>query len=183
MKPTRLSVLKSTWLSRIKVSSCRSSPDKRGKLSRLPGANLLLNKPGSDVALLNAVAKVLLDENLAVTPATPELAAALNDFTPEKVAELTGVAADAIRDLARAYAAAEKAIILFTSGLAYPGADAQLAHAAANLAILGGKLGKEGSGILALQEKNNSQGALDVGFVPGQGGSGCTTDYCRLFSW
>jgi len=144
--------------------------DKRGKLSRLPGANLLLNKPGSDVALLNAVAKVLLDENLAVTLATPELAAALNDFTPEKVAELTGVAADAIRDLARAYAAAEKAIILFTSGLAYPGADAQLAHAAANLAILGGKLGKEGSGILALQEKNNSQGALDVGFVPGQGG-------------
>ncbi|MDK9716608.1 MAG: molybdopterin-dependent oxidoreductase [Trichlorobacter sp.] len=144
--------------------------DKRGKLSRLPGANLLLNKPGSDVALLNAVAKVLVDENLAVTPAAPELAAALNDFTPEKVAELTGVAADAIRELARAYAAAEKAIILFTTGLAYPGADAQLAHAAANLAILGGKLGKEGSGILALQEKNNSQGALDVGFVPGQGG-------------
>lgn len=156
--------------------------DKRGKLSRLPGANLLLNKPGSDVALLNAVAKVLLDENLAVTPATPELAAALNDFTPEKVTELTGVAADAIRELARAYAAAEKAIILFTAGLAYPGVDAQLAHAAVNLAILGGKLGKEGSGILALQEKNNSQGALDVGFVPGQGGldaqqilAGCST--------
>ncbi|WP_277057449.1 molybdopterin-dependent oxidoreductase [Trichlorobacter lovleyi] len=144
--------------------------DKRGKLSRLPGANLLLNRPGSDVALLNAVAKVLVDENLAVTPATAELAAALNDFTPEKVAELTGVATDAIRELARAYAAAEKAIILFTAGLAYPGADAQLAHAAANLAILGGKLGKEGSGILALQEKNNSQGALDVGFIPGEGG-------------
>ncbi|MDD2499909.1 MAG: molybdopterin-dependent oxidoreductase [Geobacter sp.] len=156
--------------------------DKRGKLSRLPGSNLLLNKPGSDVALLNAVAKVLVDENLAVTPATAELAAALNDYTPEKVAELIGVTADAIRELARAYAAAEKAVILFTTGLAYPGADAQLAHAAANLAILGGKLDKEGSGILALQEKNNSQGALDVGFVPGQGGldaqqilAGCST--------
>lgn len=144
--------------------------DKRGKLSRLTGAELLLNKPATDVAVLNAVAKVLIDENLAVTPATPELAAALNEFTPEKVAEISGVSADAIRSLARAYAAAEKAVILFTSGLAYPGADAQLAHAAANLAILGGKLGKEGSGILALQEKNNSQGALDVGFVPGQGG-------------
>lgn len=144
--------------------------DKRGKLSRLPGATLLLNKPGSDVALLNAVAKVLIDENLAVTPASAELAAALNDFTPEKVAIICGVSADEIRTLARAYAAAEKAVILFTAGLAYPGADAQLAHAAANLAILGGKLGKEGSGVLALQEKNNSQGALDVGFVPGQGG-------------
>jgi len=156
--------------------------DKRGKLSRLPGANLLLNKAGSDVVLLNAVAKVLVDENLAVTPASDELAATLNDFTPEKAAANCGVSADDIRNLARAYAAAEKAVILFTTGLAYPGADAQLAHAAANLAILGGKLGKEGSGILALQEKNNSQGALDVGFVPGNGGldaqkilDGCAT--------
>lgn len=156
--------------------------DKRGKLSRLPGAQLLLNKPGSDVVLLNAVAKVLVDENLAVTAATPELAAALNAYTPEKAAETCGVSAEEIRKLARAYAAADKALILFTSGLAYPGADAQLAHAAANLAILGGKLGKEGSGVLALQEKNNSQGALDVGFVPGQGGldaqkilDGCTS--------
>jgi len=144
--------------------------DKRGKLSRLPGAQLLLNKPGSDVALLNSVAKVLVDENLAVNAATPELASALNEFTPEKVAEICGVSSDAIRDLARAYVSADKAIILLTSGLAYPGADAQLAHAAANLAILGDKLGREGSGILALQEKNNSQGALDVGFMPGQGG-------------
>jgi len=156
--------------------------DKRGKLSRLPGAHLLLNKPASDVALLNAIAKVLIDENLTATAATQELAAALQDFTPEKVAQATGVGADEIRDFARAYAAADKALILFTAGLAYPGADAQLAHAAANLAILGGKLGKEGSGILALQEKNNSQGALDVGFVPGHGGldalnilAGCST--------
>ncbi len=149
--------------------------DKRGKLSRLTGTNLLLNKPGSDVALLNAVAKVLIDENLATTPATPELATALNEFTPEKAATVCGVTADAIRELARAYAAAEKAVILFTTGLAYPGADAQLAHAACNLAILSGKLGQEGSGVLALQEKNNSQGAADVGFVPGQGGMNART--------
>jgi len=148
--------------------------DKRGKLARLPGTRLLQNNPATDVALLNSIAKVLVDENLAVTAATPELASALNDFTPEKVAEITGVAADDIRTLAREYAAAEKALILFTAGLSYPGADAQLAHAAANLAILGGKLGKEGSGILALQEKNNSQGAIDAGFVPAQGGLDAT---------
>ena len=156
--------------------------DKQGKLSRLPGVKLLLNQPTSDVTLLNAVAKVLLDENLATTAATPELAAALNDFSPEKIAGVCGVTAEEIRDLARAYAASDKALILLTCGLAYPGADAQLAHAAVNLAILGGKLGKEGSGILVLQEKNNSQGAIDVGFVPGQGGldaqkilDGCST--------
>jgi len=156
--------------------------DKRGKLSRLPGATLLLNRPGSDVALLNAVAKVMIDESLTVNQPTPELSAALQDATPEKASAVCGVTADAIRELARAYAAADKAMILFTTGLSYPGADAQLAHAAANLAILGGKLGKAGSGVLALQEKNNSQGALDVGFVPAQGGfdaqqilSGCTS--------
>ena len=155
--------------------------DKRGKLSRLPGANLLLNKPGSDVVLLNALAKVLIDEDLTVTTATQELSAALNDVTPEKAAAVCDVTADQIRELARAYAAADKAIILFTAGLSYPGIDAQLAHAAANLAILAGKLDKEGSGILALQEKNNSQGALDVAFLPGNGGmsaqeifNGCT---------
>lgn len=156
--------------------------DKRGKLSRLPGASLLLNRPGSDVALLNAVAKVLIDENLAVTPATSELAAALQNATPEKMASICGVDAEEIRRLARAYAAADRALILFTTGLAYPSSNAQLAHAASNLAILGGKLGKEGSGILALQEKNNSQGAIDVGFMPMQGGfdaqailAGCST--------
>jgi len=61
-------------------------------------------------------------------------------------------------------------LIIFPTGLAYPVQDAQLAHAAANLAILAGKLGKEGSGLLILQEKNNSQGAVDVGFVPAAGG-------------
>ncbi len=144
--------------------------DKKGKLSRLPGASILLNKPSTEVVLLNAVSKVLIDENLAVIPPTPELSTALNEFTPEKVASVTGVSSDEIKSLARAYAAADKAVIIFTTGLSYPGADSQMAHAAANLAILGGKLGKEGSGILALQEKNNSQGAIDVGFMPGQGG-------------
>ncbi len=148
--------------------------DKRGKLGKLPKANTLLHKPGSEVALLNAIAKVLIDENLAGAAASvtgyAELAAGLAAFAPEQVAAQCGVSADAIKQLARTYAAAEKALIVFPVGLAYPAHTAQLAHAAANLAILAGKLGKEGSGLLVLQEKNNSQGAVDVGFVPGNGG-------------
>lgn len=148
--------------------------DKRGKLGKLPKANVLLHKPGSEVALLNALAKVLIDENLASGAASiagyAELAAGLGAFAPEQVAGLCGVSADAIKELARSYAAAEKALIVFPVGLAYPAHDAQLAHAAANLAILAGKLGKEGSGLLVLQEKNNSQGAVDVAFVPAAGG-------------
>lgn len=148
--------------------------DKRGKLCKLPNAKTHLHKPGSEVALLNAVAKVMIDENLvngaSSVPGYNDLAAGLSGFTPEQVAEKCGLTADAIKDLARAYAAAETALIIFPVGLAYPAHDAQLAHAAANLAILSGKLGKEGSGLLVLQEKNNSQGAVDVGFVPADGG-------------
>jgi NADH-quinone oxidoreductase subunit G len=152
--------------------------DKRGKLSRLPGANLLLHKPGTEIALVNAIAKVLVDENLAGAATSvagyAELVAGLAGFAPEAVAEQCGLSADAIRTLARNYAAAEKALIVVPTGLAYPGHNAQLAIAVSNLAILGGKLGKEGSGILVLQEKNNSQGALDAGFTPVDGGMNAT---------
>lgn len=159
--------------------------DKRGKLGKLPKATTLVHKPGTEVALLNALTKVLIDENLAGAAASVagynELAAGLAAFTPEQVAAQCGIDADAIKQLARTYAAAEKALIIFPTGLAYPAHDAQLAHAAANLAILAGKLGKEGSGLLVLQEKNNSQGAVDNGFVPAAGGknarqilAGCT---------
>lgn len=148
--------------------------DKRGKLGKLPRATTLVHKPGSEVALLNAIAKVLIDENLASAASSvagyAELVSGLASFAPEQVAGQCGVSAEAIKELARSYAAAEKALIIFPAGLAYPTHDAQLAHAAANLAILAGKLGKEGSGLLVLQEKNNSRGAVDVGFVPGNGG-------------
>ena len=148
--------------------------DKRGKLGKLPGATVLVHAPGTEVTLLNAMAKVLIDENLAsgavaITGYT-ELCAGLAGFAPEQVADQCGVNAEAIRQMARDYAAADKALIVFPTGLAYPVQDAQVAHAVANLAILAGKLGKEGSGLLVLQEKNNSQGAVDVGFVPATGG-------------
>lgn len=144
--------------------------DKRGKVSRLPGANLLLNKPGTDIQVLNALANVLVDEKLTKVIPSDELTQYLQDYTPDKVSAATGISADEISELARSYAAAEKAVIIFTAGLAYPEVNADLAHAVSNLAILAGKLENEGNGILALQEKNNSQGAVDVGFMPGAGG-------------
>lgn len=140
--------------------------DKRGKVSRLPGATLLLNKPGTDILLLNSICKTLIDQKLNVVPPTPELVTYLEEFHPEKVADQIGITATEIISLAKAYSAASKALILFTSGLAYPETGADLASAVANLAILAGKVQGEGTGVLALQEKNNSQGAIDSGFVP-----------------
>lgn len=145
--------------------------DKRGKLSKLPGATTMLHTPGSEITVINAIAKAILDEKLtdgsaASVPGYTELEKALSGFTPEAVAEQCGMNAADIKRLASDYAKAEKALILFPIGQAYPGHNADLASALANLAILTGKLGKEGCGVLCMGEKNNSQGAVDMGFYP-----------------
>ncbi len=143
--------------------------DKRGKLSKLPGAKTLVHTPGSEVAVINAIAKSILDGKLAdgsasSVPGYAELDKALAAFTPEAVSGQCGLSASDIKQLASDYAKAEKALILFPVGNAYPGHNADLASAVANLAILTGKLGKEGCGVLCMAEKNNSQGAVDMGF-------------------
>ncbi len=148
--------------------------DKSGKLSKLPGARTLVHTPGSELAVINALAKVILDNKLvdgsaAAIPGYAELEKSLAAYTPEAVAEQSGLTAVDIKLLASAYAQAEKALIVFPVGQAYPGHTADLASAVANLALLAGKLGKEGSGVLCLSEKNNSQGAADIGFFSENG--------------
>jgi formate dehydrogenase major subunit/NADH-quinone oxidoreductase subunit G len=149
--------------------------DKRGKLSKLPGAKTLLHSPGAEVAVLNAIAKIILDEKLTDGSALAvhgysELEKALSGFGADAVAAQSGLNAADIKKLASEYAKAEKALILFPIGQAYTGHTADLAVALANLAILTGKYDKEGCGVLCLSEKNNSQGAVDMGFYPPQGG-------------
>jgi NADH-quinone oxidoreductase subunit G len=146
--------------------------DKKGKLCKLPGAKTTVHAAGSEIALINAMAGVIIEAGLAVESATgfAELKASLAGATPEKAAGICGVSAEEIVALAKDYAAAEKALILLPIGLGYPGHGAALAQACANLAILTGKIGKEGSGLLIMGEKNNSQGAVDLGIYPKAGG-------------
>jgi len=163
--------------------------DKSGKLTKLPDAKTLVHKPGSELMLVNALAKVLVDNGLADITANgfDALKSSLAAVSLEKAAAVTGVSVEAMAELARDYAKAEKALILMPTGLAYPGHNAELAQAVANLAILAGKLGKEGCGVLVLGEKNNSQGAADLGIYPTSGGmdasailSGCTSGSVKV---
>ena len=152
--------------------------DKKGKLTRLPGAKTTVHAPGSELALFNALCRSVIDQGLAVegVAGLAELKAALADASAEK----TGVTAEEIATLAKDFAGAEKALIILPIGLGYPGHDAGLASAAANLAILTGKIGKEGSGLLIMGEKNNSQGAADLGIYPKSTGlsAGAIIDGC-----
>jgi len=148
--------------------------DKRGKLSKLPNAKTLVHVPGTEIVVINAIAKAIIDEKLSDGSATSvpgfaDLEKALAAFTPDTVASQCGLSAADIKQLAIDYAKAEKALILFPIGLPYPGHNADLASALANLAILTGKLGKEGCGVLCMAEKNNSQGAVDMGFYSASG--------------
>lgn len=163
--------------------------DKSGKLSKLPDAKTLVHKPGSELLLVNALAKVLIQEELADTTAAgfETLKSSLADLSLEKAAAATGVSVEAITELARDYAKAEKALILMPLGLAYPGHGKDLAQAVANLSILAGKFGKEGCGVLVLGEKNNSQGAADLAIHPTADGmdaagiiDGCTSGAVKL---
>lgn len=157
-------------------ANLRIISDKKGKLSRLPGATTYLHKPGTEVLLFNAIAKVIVDENLtdtefiATASNLSELKQSLNAYSPASVAAQCGISADEITALAREYANAPKALIMLPLGLAYPGHNKELAQSLINLALLTGKIGKEGCGVLIMGEKNNSQGAADLGVHPGIGG-------------
>ena len=150
--------------------------DKRGKLAKLPGATTFLHKPGSEVALFNAMARVIIDENLvdagflAGVGGLDELKKSLAAYAPDAVAATSGVPAETIAALARDYAKAARALIILPLGLGYPGHGKELSQALINLALLTGKIGREGCGVLLMGEKNNSQGAADLGVYPAGGG-------------
>jgi predicted molibdopterin-dependent oxidoreductase YjgC len=91
----------------------------------------------------------------------------LEEYSPEKVEAMTGVAAKSLVEAARLFAKAVKGVILISTGQASGKQDAALALAAANVALLTGQIGKESAGIYILGEKNNAQGALDLGVTPG----------------
>ena len=73
-------------------------------------------------------------------------------------------AAELIEAAALAYARAKSAAILYSTGVELR--DPETVEALVNLALLTGQIGKEGAGIFALTEHNNSQGVCDVGMLP-----------------
>jgi NADH-quinone oxidoreductase chain G len=149
--------------------------DKNGKFGKLPGAKTLLHKPGLEVNILNAMSQALIADGSAMTEGVEGLDAltkTLANYTPEKVAEVTGVPADEIKSAAKALVGAKQSAILLAYGLPYTAQSKDIAIAAANLAILSGNVDKDQSGLYLCGEKANSQGAIDLGILPGNGGMG-----------
>ncbi|RQD76853.1 MAG: formate dehydrogenase subunit alpha, partial [Candidatus Syntrophonatronum acetioxidans] len=130
-------------------------------------------KPGTNLALLNGLLHVIIKEGLTDedfianrTENFEEAKKALEKFTPEYVAEITGADAEDIKKAARLYAQAEKASILYTMGITQHTSGTKNVMAIANLAMATGNLGKESTGVNPLRGQNNVQGACDMGALP-----------------
>ncbi len=126
---------------------------------------------GTDVALLNSLAKVIVDEGLLdeeyVTRRTDGfevLADALERFSLESAEAITGVPAEDIRAVARLYARATQPAIVYGTGITQQEHGTDSVRAIANLAILTGHIRR--GGIYALQRDSNGQGACDMGTLP-----------------
>jgi len=130
-------------------------------------------KVGTDVALINGLAKVIIDEGLLdeefVGRRTDNFEAfdeSLEKYTLEYVEETTGVSGQEIRAAAQLYAKASRAAIVYGTGITQHTTGTDGVKALANLALLTGNVGRKGGGIYTLQRENNGQGACDMGALP-----------------
>ncbi|PLR98768.1 formate dehydrogenase H subunit alpha, selenocysteine-containing [Bacillus sp. T33-2] len=130
---------------------------------------------GSDIALINAIIHVVIDEGLYkedfILQHTNDFIALkhrVHQYTPEYVAQITGVPAGDIIRTAREYAGAQRAMIAYTLGITEHHCGVNNVFDIANLALLTGQIGKKGSGIMPLRGQNNVQGAGDMGCLPNQ---------------
>lgn len=130
-------------------------------------------RPGTDVALLNAMLHVIINEGLvdsefiaSRTENFDEAKAAVAKYTPEYAAEITGVPAEDIVTAAKIYGQAGSATILYCMGITQHTSGTENVFALANLVMATGNFGKPQAGLNPLRGQNNVQGACDMGALP-----------------
>ena len=147
--------------------------DPRGQALARHATHMVKFRPGTDVALLNAMMHTIMEESLTdrqfidgYTEGFAEMEAHLRKFPPEKMAGLVGVDAETIRRLARIYAKAENAIIFWGMGISQHVHGTDNARCLIALSLMTGQIGRPGTGLHPLRGQNNVQGASDVGLIP-----------------
>jgi len=132
-------------------------------------------RPGTNVALLNGLMHVIIDQGLAgetfiagrmEAESYRALKAIVANYPPERAAEIAGVPADDIRRAARLYGQADRATILYAMGITQHTSGTDNVQSVANLAMLTGNVGRESTGVNPLRGQNNVQGACDMGGLP-----------------
>ncbi len=147
--------------------------DPRGQALRRHAKHMLQFKPGTDVALLNAMLNVIVAEQLydrvyvdAHTEGFENLKRHVKDYTPESMSHVCGIEAETIRTVARTYAQAGAAIIFWGMGISQHIHGTDNARCLIALALITGHVGRPGTGLHPLRGQNNVQGASDAGLIP-----------------
>ncbi len=147
--------------------------DPRGVGLRRFASHMLQFRPGADVSMLNAIMHVIVEEELydrqyieAYAENWDAQKEHLKDFSPEKMAEICGIEAEVLRDVARTFATAKAAMIFWGMGISQHIHGTDNSRCLISLALMTGHIGRPGAGLHPLRGQNNVQGASDAGLIP-----------------
>ena len=147
--------------------------DPRGQGLKRHARHMLQFKPGTDVAMLNAIMHVIVEEKLydrqyveGFTEGFFEMREHLRAFPPERMAEVCGIDAETLRTVARTFAGAQRGMIFWGMGVSQHIHGTDNARCLISLALLCGHVGRSGTGLHPLRGQNNVQGASDAGLIP-----------------
>jgi formate dehydrogenase major subunit len=145
---------------------------RRSELAR-HAAYYLQFKPASDVAMLNAMMHVIVEEGLVAesfindrTSGYAELRDNVAKFPPEAMAPICGIDAKTLREVARLFATSKGSMILWGMGVSQHVHGTDNARCLIALSMMTGQIGRPGTGLHPLRGQNNVQGASDAGLIP-----------------
>ncbi len=172
--PTMNHPVAATWMKNAvqRGATLIVADPRRSDLARHATYYLQFN-PDTDVALLNSLLHVIVEEGLADaefvrdrTSGYDALVENVRRFSPEAMAPICGIDADTIRRVARLYASSRGSMIFWGMGISQHVHGTDNARCLIALALSTGQIGKPGSGLHPLRGQNNVQGASDSGLIP-----------------
>jgi formate dehydrogenase major subunit len=172
--PTSNHPVAATWIKNAVKRGTRLiiADPHRSDLARL-ATHFLQFKADTDVALLNAMMHTIVEEGLvdeefvrARTLEFEALKANVARFSPESMEQEVGIPAATIREVARMYATAKAAMILWGMGISQHVHGTDNARCLIALSLMTGQIGRPGTGLHPLRGQNNVQGASDAGLIP-----------------
>jgi len=133
----------------------------------------LANRPGTNAALANGLAHVLIRDGLvdeafieSRTEGFDSVAELVGAYTPEAVEEITGVPAADVERAAHIFGEADRACILWGLGVTEHRYGSEVVRLLCNMALMTGNVGRPGAALLPLRGQNNVQGSSDMGALP-----------------
>jgi formate dehydrogenase major subunit len=163
-----------TWMKNAVKNGARLiyADPRRSELSR-HATHMLQFKPDTDVALLNAMMHVIVQEGLVDdrfiqdrTSGYEELRKNVAGYSPEAMAPVCGIPAEKIREVARLFATSKGSMIFWGMGVSQHVHGTDNARCLIALCLMTGQVGRPGTGLHPLRGQNNVQGASDSGLIP-----------------